>query len=389
MAELPASKSLRKDRICVRCVMDSSDASIEFDEWGRCNHCRRAELLLRSLEQVKPGSLERLADQLKSKGRRGGHAAIVGLSGGVDSSFLVATLVKLGVRPLVLHVDAGWNNEVAVTNIRKLVDNLGLDFETVVINWKQMRNLQRAFLQAGVKNQDIPQDHALFATLYKTASKYRIRNVVTGANMATESILPSSWGSDAMDGRFLLSVARSQGLTSLAQFPVSRLPHHYLIRMTLGRMVIYKPLDMITYQKHEAIRQLVDEFGWRDYGGKHRESLFTSWFQHVYLPHRFGIDKRKAHLSSLIMSGQISREEALLTVSKPEFTDLEQNTLNQQIARKLGYSSDEFAHLLELPPVDESVFANDQWIHTSRASKFGGLLISGKNQTYRKITIRR
>lgn len=378
---------MKNSKICSRCVMDSSDSKIEFDGRGHCNHCRRAVELLKSLKTRQGNRLETWADSLKSKNSSRKFDAIIGLSGGIDSSYVALLLSRLKIRPLVVHVDAGWNNEVAVSNIRMLLDALGFELETVVIDWKQMRNLQTAFLRAGIKNQDIPQDHAFFASLYNLAAKYKIRDVITGANVSTESILPSSWGSDAMDGKFLMAVARSQGLSNIGSFPISRLPHHYLLRMVLGRMVIHKPLDMIDYQKESAMRELEESFGWRDYGGKHRESLFTTWFQHSYLPKRFGIDKRKAHLSSLIISGQMSRDIALETLKSPELSPTEERILSNQVARKLSISTDELQHLSTMPEVDETVFKNDQWIYSKQLIPLGRGLISRNNQILRKIDI--
>lgn len=369
--------------------MDVTDNQIKFDEVGFCNHCRRAEKLISAAQLNSDFRLEKWVETISQRSKNLGTNSIIGLSGGVDSSYVALLLSRLQIKPLVIHVDAGWNNEVAVTNIRKLVDSLGLELKTIVIDWKKMRALQTAFLRAGIRNQDIPQDHAYFASLYSLATKYRIRNIITGANIATESILPSSWGSDAMDGRFLRAVAKSQGLTDLGSFPVSRLPRHYLARMAVGRLVIHKPLDRINYNKAEAMIELAKFCGWRDYGGKHRESLFTTWFQHVYLVRRFGIDKRKAHLSSLIMSGQISRNAALEMLAQPALNSVEEKLLTQTVARKLLLSTDELENLIELPGINDYIFPNDQWIYSSGFTKIGRVLISSQNQVLSNIDIAR
>jgi len=308
---------------------------------------------------------------------------IIGLSGGVDSSYLALLSARWGLRPLVVHVDAGWNTAASVRNVRQVVDRLGLDLHTVVINWRAMRNLQRAFLYSGVRNQDIPQDHAFFSSLYRIANKYKIRNVLVGANLTTESILPSSWGKGAMDGRYIRSVARSQGVQRLDSYPLLHLSRHYMLNLGLRRMVIYKPLDMINYVRSEAIRELEQSVGWMSYGGKHRESLFTSWYQHSYLVRRFGIDKRKAHYSSLIVSGQMTRETALSKLESPTMESLEEKVVSQQVARKLGFSETELFSLVALPEINESEFANDEWINSASLLKVGKNLVSSRNQILR------
>lgn len=381
--------SMGVDNVCSRCVMDTTDSLITFDENHYCNHCRRGVRLLNALASKQTNRLELWAKSLKARTSTKKFDVIIGLSGGIDSSYVALLLQRLEIRPLVVHVDAGWNNEVAVTNIRKLVDALGFELQTVVIDWTQMRKLQTAFLRAGIKNQDIPQDHAFFSSLYEFAAKHGVRDVVTGSNISTESILPSSWGSDAMDGRFIRSVARSQGLSDLSKFPISRLPHHYFLRMAIGRMVIHKPLDMINYRKESAKQELQESFGWRDYGGKHRESMFTTWFQHSYLPRRFGIDKRKAHLSSLIISNQTSRDDALAILKNPELEPTGERILTNQVARKLGLTGDELEHFSRIPEVDETLFSNDQWIYSKRLTKLGQMLIPRDNQTFTSIDIAR
>ncbi len=380
---------MHNKKICNRCVMDTSDPRIQFDKDGFCNHCTRAKKLLGTISERPENALSQWAETLRTETNLRGKQSIIGLSGGVDSCYLALLLSQFEIKPLVVHVDAGWNTEVAATNIRKVVDVLKLDLETIVINWKEMRSVQTAFLRAGIRNQDIPQDHVFFTALYEIASRYRIRHVITGANLATESILPTSWGSDAMDGRFLLSVLQSQGVDELRHFPVSRLPHHYVTKMALGRMIIHKPLNMISYNKGLAINELKQRISWREYGGKHSESLFTAWYQYVYLVRRFGIDKRKAHLSSLIISGQISRELALVELDRPALTENEERILSSQIARKLGLLPEELARLSSMEVIDESQFSSDQWIYSSLVTSLGRLFISRGNEILRNISVTR
>jgi hypothetical protein len=369
--------------------MDTSDPEINFDVNGVCNHCRRAELLLATVPVDDKTALEEWTRNLKRRNHRKKHGMIMGLSGGIDSSYVALLATRLGLKPLVVHVDAGWNNKEAVANIASVVDKLGLDYESIVIDWNQMRELQVAFLKSGVKNQDIPQDHAFFAALYATARRYKIRDVITGANLATESILPTSWGSDAMDGKFIRSVAKSQGVSNLSTYPLLTLPEHYIRHMAIGRMVIHKPLNLISYNKNAAIEDLKASIGWIEYGGKHRESLFTSWFQHVYMPRRFGIDKRKAHLSSLIISNQLLRSEALKILEAPEFNEVEEYVITKQVARKLGMSDGDLDILMTLPGLQEYEFPNDQWIYSKPVTTLGRNILARRNQILRNINIAR
>lgn len=346
---LPAPPPARR---CVRCVMDTTDPDIIFDAGGVCSHCRRFE------QTFQPNwfpndegrrRLEAMVAQIKAEGRGRDYDCIIGLSGGVDSSYLAIKVKELGLRPLVVHVDAGWNSELAVKNIESLVRALGFDLFTLVIDWEEMRDLQVAFLRAGVANQDVPQDHAYFAGLYRFATREKIRWVLSGGNYATEGILPQSWGYNAMDVRHLTSIHRQFGRRPLRTFPTVSFFNLYFGYPLIRKMRVLRPLDFMPYGKEEAMQELSARFGWRYYGAKHHESVWTKFFQGYYLPARFGFDKRKAHLSSLIVSGQITRDQALHELAQPAYAPDELRRDRAFVGKKLGLSEEEFDALLHAP----------------------------------------
>jgi N-acetyl sugar amidotransferase len=338
---------------CVQCVMNTSDPLIEFNENGICNHCRGAHERLSALPSLvdRNRMLDNLVARLKASGARNDYDCIMGLSGGVDSSYLTWLAVKeLGLRPLVVHVDTGWNSEIAVSNIQNLVQNLDLDLHTVVIDWSEMRDLQRSYFLSGVANLDVPQDHAFIATLYMVAERFGIKDILNGSNLQTESILPHSWEYDASDAKNLLSIHKHYGRKELQKYPVISLLKKYFYYPLIKGMKVHRPLNLFEYNKFDAKEILISKIGWRDYGGKHYESIFTRFHQAHYLPIKFGYDKRLAHFSSLISSGQMSREKAKLELEKPlyDFQQLE-NDKNFFI-KKLGITSDEYENVMSSPP---------------------------------------
>lgn len=355
-------------RTCTRCVMDESDPEITFDSEGNCNHCSRAIPNYRSLLENLPGlerKLEYKLMKVKKRNQNSKYDGVIGLSGGIDSSYLLHLLSQKGLKPLVVHVDAGWNSIEAVENIYNLVDKLGLDLETIIINWESLRELQLAYLQSGVVNQDVPQDHAFFASLYRMAVKMGIPDVFLGSNLSTESIMPQSWGQAAMDGKNLKDVYKSQHHRKLENFPTCTL-NWLNINVELGlRLKIHRPLNYIDYDKEFAKSLLIREYGFKEYGSKHSESTFTSYYQKVYLPNRLGIDKRKAHLSSLIVSGYLSREEAITVLSSKPCTKVEERNLRRFVSSKLRVSEE---HLLNFESIPISDF------RAMKYSKFGMLV---------------
>lgn len=349
-------------QICTKTVMDTSDPWIVFDEEGVCNHVREYEYYEKyqkpNIEEARVLT-EKMVDTLKKAGRGKDYDCIIGLSGGVDSSYLTWYVTqKLGLRPLIVHVDAGWNTEAAVSNIQNIVQKLNLDLHTLVIDWEIIKDLQLAYFKSSLANLDVPQDHAFIASLYKEARKYGIKYIVNGNNMATESILPHAWGYDASDSVQLKSIHRKYGRTKLGSYPLLTTFEKFIYYPRILKLESYSPLDWIEYNKNEAKKLLIEKLGWRDYGGKHHESIFTRFFQGHYLPTKFGYDKRRAHLSSLIVSGQMTRDEAIAELNKPLYDPVMLEDDRNFFIKKLGINRDEYDRIMALPVRSYQEFPN-------------------------------
>lgn len=361
--EKKVSNLLHKNsyKICTRCVMDTSDPNIFFDHRGVCNHCLRYEAYLAMMgdSDSRHKKLDSIVWMLKASGRGKDYDCIMGLSGGVDSSFLAHYAVKvLGLRPLVVHVDSGWNSELAISNIENICKRLNIDLHTLVLDWEEMRDLQRAYFRSGVPNLDVPQDHAFNAAMIGEAKKYGVRHVLNGGNMQTESILPSAWGYDASDPGSLKAIHKRFGTIPLKTYPIRADFNRFFFDPYVFRMRVHRPLEYIDYNKFAAKNLLKETLGWRDYGGKHYESRFTKFFQAHYLPTKFGYDKRRAHLASLIVSGQITREEALEELELPLYDskDLEEDI--SYFCKKLEISRDEYERVMDERPMSHSDYPN-------------------------------
>lgn len=352
---------LDKHLICSRCVMDTSDPEIYFDENGVCNHCSFFDKEISPNwfpNEVGKKRLEQIVDEIKNSGKGKEFDCIIGLSGGVDSSYLAIALKEFGLRPLAIHVDAGWNSELAVHNIEKIVKFCKFDLHTHVMNWEEMRDLQIAFLQSDIANQDIPQDHAFFASIYHFAVENNIRFFISGGNIATESSLPSSWENSAMDAICLNDIHRRFGKIPLKEYKTISFFSYYIYYPLVKKMKTLRPLNYMPYNKESAIQELVEKVGFKRYERKHGESRFTKFFQNHYLPVKFGFDKRRSHLSSLILSGQISREEALKELDKPLYEKLELEEDKAYIAKKLGLSPEDFEDILSRPGKSYKAYKN-------------------------------
>jgi N-acetyl sugar amidotransferase len=355
-------------QICTYCVMDSSNPSIEFDSSGRCNCCIDAER--RRPYEWWPNAdgeshLRTMVATLRAAGRDRPYDVMIGLSGGIDSAYLAHVAVtKLNLRVLAVHVDGGWNSEPAVHNIERLVRALDLDLHTYVVEWSEMRDLQLAFLRAQVLNQDIPQDHAFFSTLYRTAARFGLRHFLSGVNFASECIVPPRWGHPSMDGKHLRAIHKRFGTTPLATFPVMGLAEFLWLTRVRRQLTIHRPLNYIRYDKESARQELRAAYQWRDYGGKHSESRFTKFYQDIYLPRKFGFDKRRLHLSSLIVSGQMLREQALAELAQPVTSEEQARHDLRFVAKKLGVRVDELEKLIAGPAIDHAEYPNQMSLHS-------------------------
>lgn len=303
-------------KTCTNCVMDTTDSQITFDERGVCDHCNTFETEIGpswKTDQEGWDELQIIVEEIKKEGKGKDFDCIIGMSGGIDSSYLTyLAKEKLGLRPLVFHVDAGWNSQQAVNNIEVIVDKLGLDLFTEVIDWEEMKDLQRAFFRSGVPHIDTPQDHSFFATMYKFANKYKVRHILTGGNYSTECIRnPKEWMYFQSDTIQIRDIHNRFGERPLKNFPITNILWYKLYLPIIKNIKVYTPLNFMPYVKDEAIELLKTKFGWQEYPQKHFESRFTRFYESYWLPEKFGFDVRKVQYSSLILTGQMTREEAV------------------------------------------------------------------------------
>ncbi len=346
----------RNYQVCTRCIMDTSDPEITFDEKGVCNYCKmyeeRAKNELKSPEELK---------ELIKKIKKAGGKCLIGVSGGTDSSMAAYLLKKHGLTPLAVSFDNGWDTDIAKENVRNLVKKLNLELIEYKVDPEEFKDLQVAFLKASISNAEIPTDHAILAFLYQLASERGIKYIIHGGNIVTEAIMPKSWGYDSKDLKHLRAIHKKFGKVKLKNFPQMSLWHWLYYTFIKG--IKYIPiLNYISYNREEAKEILKRELGWQDYGGKHAESIYTRFFQYYILPRKFKIDKRKAHLSTLINSGQITREEALEEVKKEPYSD--KNMMENDktlVLEKLGLSEEEFERIMRLPIRSYKDFPNNSF----------------------------
>jgi N-acetyl sugar amidotransferase len=339
-------------QICSRCVMDETVPDIVFYADGRCSCCRPYdEHRTKELFTDEAGSerLERLVEDIKRAGRNAPYDCLIGLSGGVDSSYVAYLVAKrFGLRALALHLDNGWNTELAVDNVERIVKGLQINLSTHVLDWREFRDIQTAFIRSSISNIEIPTDHAIWAVLIKTAAKMGIKYIIAGNNVVTESIMPESWLYGSKDSRLIRGIHRRFGRVPMKTYPYLTTPDYayYLLLRGIRWVPI---LNYVPYVKSEAKRVLMEELGWRDYGGKHYESTFTRFFHAYYLPHKFGFDLRKSYYSALVCSGQVSRDEALQDLALPPAPPdlIEQDRI--YVLKKLGLSEAEFEAVMQAP----------------------------------------
>lgn len=365
--------------------MDTSDSMIEFDSDGVCDHCNTFDAKIKPnwrTDEAGSEALQRLVQKIKKKGAGKDFDCIIGMSGGIDSSYLTyIAKEELGLRPLVFHVDAGWNSQEAVNNIERIVDKLNLDLYTEVIDWEEMKDLQLAFFKSGVSHIDTPQDHAFFATMYKFAEQHNVKYILTGANFSTECIRnPLEWMYYQSDSIQLRDIHKKFGKHPLVNFPVTSILRHKIYLPYIKGIKTVRPLNYVPYIKEEAIQLLIDKFGWQPYPQKHFESRFTKFYEGYWLPKKFGYDTRRVQFSSLIVTGQMSREEAL---EKLKVLPYEESTISQDfeyIAIKLGITIDELQGYMDAPNKSYKDYRSQDQIYTlgARIMKMFGLELGGK-----------
>jgi N-acetyl sugar amidotransferase len=351
-------------RTCARCIMDETAQDIAFDEQGICNYCtiflaKKAKHIAWD-EEERQRRLNALIAMVKRSGRAKRYDCIVGLSGGVDSSWALVKAIELGLKPLAVHMDSGWNSELAQNNIANLVRTLGVDLHTHVIEWPEIRGLMEAFFAADVIDVEVLYDNAMLAVNYQQAAKYGLKYILAGTNIATEGVdIPRGWNWYKSDKRNIVGISRRFGGPKLRTFPA-------ISTMAMARYVIVKGirwisfLDYLDYKKLDALEVLKRDYGYKPYPHKHYESVFTRFYQGYLQPYKFGVDKRKPHLSSLIMNGEISRDEALHQaqgIAYPSEKDMESDRL--YFIKKMGWSEEKFDDYMRRPEKPHDAYPSE------------------------------
>lgn len=338
-----------KYRICNRCVMDTSDVDIVFDEKGNCNHCNN--YFERIANRIYAGEesdeeLEHFISKIKKAGKNKRYDCVIGVSGGIDSSYVAYIAKKKGLKPLLVHLDNGWNSEISEQNIKNLAEILELDYENFVLNWDEFKDLQLSFLKASIPEMETPTDNAIPGALHKIAAKYGIKYIISGGNFATEGILPKTWSYNAKDMKYFKHIHHKFGSKKLKQIPIFGAKEEIYYKLIKGIKMFYL-LNYVPYNKEEAMSVLQNKLGWKYYGGKHYESKYTGFVQAYIMPEKFNMDYRRATFSTQICTEEITREFAINELKKKAYnTDtLEKET--EYICNKLGLDEAEFKAIMQ------------------------------------------
>lgn len=361
--EAPVHRNWRQ---CAIGVLDTrDDPDMRFDENGVSHYypAFKAEEAIRVLiGEAGETALQTLAEQIRADGKGKPYDCIMGLSGGVDSTYVALQAKRLGLRPLAVHLDNSWNAELAVQNIENIVSKLDFDLHTHVIDWNEFRDLQRAYLKASVIDIEVVSDHAIFALLYRLAGKHSVKHILSGTNVVTEQVMPPHWIYNKNDHINIKAIHAAHGTVELKTYPFLDLKVKKWYQMVRG-VRSHSILNWVPYNKAEVKQSITDELGWRDYGGKHHESIFTRFYQGYILPTKFGVDKRKAHLTNLIYSSQITKDEALTELQEPPYALELMEEDKEFVGKKLGFSPDEFEAILAASPRPHSDFATERSVY--------------------------
>lgn len=356
----PTDATSSRYQVCTRTVMDTSDPDIRFDDDGVSNYVHDFAAFMDALPppEARKAELEARIAQIKAEGKGKRYDCVLGLSGGVDSSYLAYLAKDWGLRPLVVHFDNGWNSELAVDNIERIVSRLGFELATHVMNWEEFRDLQRSYFLASVVDIEVPTDNLIFGALFRLAAKHKVRTILSGTNYATEWLMPPRWNYRKNDAVNIRTIQQIFGSRKLKELPILGVWNQGRYTLLNG-IRTFAPLDLVDYSKAGAKKLLMEELGWRDYGGKHYESVFTRFYQGYVLPRKFGIDKRRAHLSTLILTGEITRDEALAELQQPTYDETSQAEDRAYVGKKLGFSEEEFNRILAAAPLPHETYGTD------------------------------
>lgn len=356
---------------CSQCVMDSvGNPEIVLDEQGVCNYCHeyRTKEKVRILKSPeREHALEAVVEKIKAAGKGKKYDCLIGVSGGVDSTYTAYYVKKLGLRPLAVHFDNGWNSELAVHNIQKVLETLDIDLYTYVVNWNEFKDLQLSFLKASTPDGEIPTDHAILATLYRVAGQHGIKYIISGNNFKTEGVMPRLWAYGHIDWKYIKAVHKQFGTKKLKTYPHFTL-FKFLRYTLINRVRLVSILNYTDYDKDEAMRVLIDELKWQYYGGKHYESNYTKYYQGIILPEKFNIDKRKLHLSALILCGQMTREEAVEELKKPKYPKGKKEEDTEYVMKKFGLEAAELQKIMEDKPKTFLDYPSNYGLHVKLRS---------------------
>jgi N-acetyl sugar amidotransferase len=351
----------REFRICTKTIMDTTDPDISFDEQGICNHYYEyLEAVKKYLlpEPQRTQELEKLISTIKAAGKGKKYDCLIGLSGGVDSTYVAYLCKQFGLRPLAVHLDNGWNSELAVKNVENIITHCNFDLYTLVVNWEEFRDIQLAYLKASVVDIEVVSDHAIQATMYRLAKENKINYVLSGTNIVTEYIMPNAWLYSKLDYSNLKDIHNQYGKRKIKTYPTVNF-YRYIYYNSFLKLLPISILNFVDYNKVQVKEIIKNKLEWRDYGGKHYESVFTKFYQAYILPVKFNVDKRKAHYSTLICSGQMTREEALEEIKKPLYSENELKNDKEYILKKLGMSENEFEQIMNTPVRSHNAFKTD------------------------------
>lgn len=371
-------------QICTRCVMDTTDPNITFDENGVCNHChdyeeRKKRLITDPVKRQQ--ALEEIIAKVKKAGQGKEYDCIIGVSGGVDSSYVAYLAKDWGLRGLLVHLDNGWNSELAVKNIENIVEYTSFDLYTLVIDWEEFKDLQRSFFNADVIDLELLSDHAIFATVYRLTRKYKVKYLLSGENFETEAIMPSAWNWRKSDATNIKAIHKQFGSKKLKTFPfmstVTKLIYQYA-----GLAKSIPVLNYMDYNKEAVMQIIQDKMNWKYYGGKHYESIFTRFYQGYILPEKFNVDKRKAHISTLINSGQMERDAALEHLKEPTYPVNLQKEDYELLCKKLSFTENELDKYLKRKPKKHLYYPSDEKIINILRAVYRSMRLKKKNNGY-------